>query len=113
LLIAAMLLASAAQAQDPAGADLFRKRCGGCHSMDRDKAGPNLKGVYGRPAAAGTSFPYSDALRKSGVVWNAVTLEQWLADPEKLVPGNDMPFHVEKADERALIIEYLKEMRGK
>jgi len=108
-LILGIVLACVAHAQEPPGAELFRKRCGGCHAMDRDKAGPNLKGVYGRRAASGESFPYSDALRKSGITWNAATLESWLADPEKLVPGNDMPFHVESSAERALIIAYLKQ----
>ena len=32
-----------------------------------------------------------------------------LRDPDQLVPGNDMAFHVEKADERSAIIAYLKE----
>ena len=109
----AVVWAFVAHAQDPAGAELFRKRCGGCHAMDRDKTGPNLKGVFGRPAASGASFPYSDALRKSGITWNAATLEKWLTDPEKFVPGNDMTFHVEKAEERALIIAYLKESSGR
>lgn len=109
LLFAAIFLAAAASAQDKAGADLFSRRCGGCHSMDRDKAGPSLKGVFGRPAGSGASFPYSDALKKSGVVWDATTLDRWLADPEKVAPGNDMAFHLENAAERAQIIAWLKE----
>jgi cytochrome c len=109
-----LLLASSARTEEKAGGeDLFRRRCGGCHAMDRDKTGPTLKGVYGRPAASVASFPYSDALKKSGVKWNAATLEQWLADPEKLVPGNDMAFHVESAAERAQIVAWLKETASK
>jgi cytochrome c len=103
-----LLLATTARTQDKGGADLFLRRCGGCHAMDRDKMGPNLKGVYGRRAASLESFPYSEALKKSGITWNAETLEKWLADPEKLAPGNDMAFHVESAAERAAIIDYLK-----
>ena len=95
--------------QPPAGKDLFAKRCGGCHALDRDKEGPRLGGVYGRAAAALDSFAYSEALKKSKIEWNDGTLERWLADPDQLVPGNDMAFHVEKADERSAIIAYLKE----
>ena len=51
-----------------------------------------------------------NALKKSGVRWNEETLGVWLTDTEKLVPKNDMTFHVEKADERAAIIAYLKQM---
>jgi cytochrome c len=99
---------SLAEQQPPAGKDLFAKRCGGCHALDRDKEGPRLGGVYGRVAASVESFEYSDALKKSGIVWNQETLERWLAGPDNLVPGNDMTFHVEKAEERDAIIAYLK-----
>jgi len=95
--------------QPPAGKDLFTKRCGGCHALDRDKEGPRLGGVYGRAAASLDSFAYSDALKKSKIVWNQESLERWLAGPDDLVPGNDMSFHVENAEERAAIIAYLKQ----
>jgi cytochrome c len=95
--------------QPPTGKDLFAKRCGGCHALDRDKEGPRLGGVYGRAAASLDSFAYSEALKKSKIEWNDATLERWLADPDQLVPGNDMAFHVEKAAERNAIIAYLKE----
>jgi cytochrome c len=95
--------------QPPAGKDLFAKRCGGCHALDRDKEGPRLSGVYGRAAASLDSFAYSDALKKSKMVWTQETLERWLADPDDLVPGNDMTFHVENAEERGAIIAYLKQ----
>jgi cytochrome c len=108
-----LLVASTARTQDKGAADLFLRRCGGCHAMDRDKMGPNLKGVYGRPAASLASFPYSDALKKSGITWNAESLEKWLTNPEQLVPGNDMAFHVESAAERTAIIDYLKATPGK
>lgn len=92
-----------------AGKELFDKRCGGCHALDRDKEGPRLGGVYGRTAGAVDTFEYSAALRQSHVVWNETALDKWLAGPESLVPGNDMAFRVEKAEERRAIIAYLKE----
>jgi cytochrome c len=95
------------------GKDTFEKRCGGCHTLERDKEGPRLRGIYGRVAGSIDSFQYSEALKKSKITWTDETLEQWLADPEKLVPGNDMTFHVEKAAERAEIIAYLRENSGK
>jgi cytochrome c len=95
--------------QPPAGKDLFAKRCGGCHALDRDKEGPRLGGVYGRAAASLDSFAYSDALKKSKIVWNRETLERWLAGPDDLVPGNDMTIHIESAEERGAIIAYLKQ----
>ena len=108
--LAAVAVGCALLAQDtPAsGERLFEKRCGGCHSLDRDLEGPRLHGVYGRKAGSLDSFSYSDALRKSKIKWDRESLEKWLADPEQLVPGNDMAFRLEKADERRAIIEYLK-----
>jgi len=91
------------------GKELFEKRCSGCHALDRDKEGPRLRGVYGRVAGSVDSFQYSEALKKSKITWTDETLEQWLTDTEKLVPGNDMTFHVEKGAERTDIIAYLKQ----
>ena len=94
------------------GKELFEKRCGGCHSLDRDKEGPRLRGVYGRSAGSVDSFQYSEALEKSKIKWTEATLEKWLTDTEKLVPDNDMAFHVEKPEERTEIIAYLKQNSG-
>jgi cytochrome c len=114
LLLAELTLSDVGRAQSPAsGKELFEKRCGGCHALDRDKEGPQLHGVYGRKAASVESFQYSDALKKSNIVWMNETLERWLTDTGKLVPNNDMTFHVEKADERQAIIAYLKQDSGK
>ena len=97
----------------PRGKEIFEKRCGGCHSPDRDQEGPRLRGVYGRASGSVETFKYSDALKKAHTVWNAESLDKWLIDPDKLIPDNDMAFQVEKADERREIITYLKELSGK
>jgi cytochrome c len=113
LLVAVSSLSVSTRAQSPAdGKALFEKRCGGCHALDRDKEGPSLGGVYGRTAGSLESFQYSDALKKSKIKWSEDTLNKWLTDTEKLVPNNDMTFHVEKADERSQIIAYLKQNSG-
>jgi cytochrome c len=113
LLAAGSNLSVSARAQARAdGKALFEKRCGGCHALDRDKEGPRLGGVYGRNAGSINSFQYSDALKSSKIKWADDTLDKWLTDTEKLVPNNDMGFHVEKADERRDIIAYLKQTSG-
>lgn len=113
--MASSILSTSGQAQTTGkhGKELFEKRCGGCHALDRDKEGPRLGGVYGRPAAAVTSFDYSAGLQKSKIKWTDDTLDKWLTDPEKLVPDNDMTFQVESAYERREIISYLKQNSGK
>ena len=95
------------------GHQLFDKRCGGCHSLDNDKEGPRLRGVYGRKAGAVPSFKYSEAVGKAGITWDDVSLDKWLADPDKFIPDADMDFHLEKADERADVIAYLKQLSNK
>lgn len=92
------------------GKELFEKRCGGCHSLDNDKEGPHLRGVYGRKAGSVPGFKYSDAMKNASLTWDAASLDRWLTDTESVVPDNDMDFHVPKADERADIIEFLRVM---
>ena len=107
-------LSTAGRAQTTgSGKELFEKRCGGCHALDGDKEGPRLRGVYGRVAASLDSFKYSDALKKSKIMWTDERLDKWLTDTEKLVPNNDMTFHVERPEERGEIIAYLKQNSGK
>jgi cytochrome c len=95
------------------GKELFEKRCGGCHALDKDKEGPRLGNVFGRKAGAITTFKYSDSLKSAPVVWNAVTLDKWLVDTDSVIPDNDMDFHVPKAEERADIIQFLRASSGK
>jgi cytochrome c len=114
LLIAGTSFSASSRAADqPDGRATFEKRCGGCHALDRDKEGPRLGGVYGRTAGSVDSFQYSDALKNSKVVWADDTLDRWLTDTEKLVPNNDMSFHVQSAEERKAVIAYLKISSGK
>lgn len=108
------VLAKPGLAQDPAkGKDLFERRCGGCHSLDRDKEGPRLRDVYGRVSGAVSSFKYSDALKNAHITWSSDSLDKWLTDTDKLVPDNDMTFRVVSPDERSAIIAYLKQLSGK
>jgi cytochrome c len=95
------------------GKELFEKRCSGCHALDKEKEGPRLRGVYGRTSGTVPSFNYSEAIKAAHVTWDATTLDKWLADPETVVPDNDMAFQLVKADERAEIIAYLKQLSYK
>ncbi len=96
-----------------AGKALFERRCSGCHALDKDKEGPRLGGIYGRASATVASFQYSDALRNANLVWDDKSLDRWLADPEKVAPGNNMGFQVPSPGERAEIIAYIKQASGK
>jgi len=101
------------RAQDPArGKELFEKRCTGCHALDKEKEGPRLRAVYGRTSGSVSSFNYSDAVKKARITWDAASLDKWLTDPDKVIPENDMSFQVVKAEERADIIAYLRQLSG-
>ncbi len=93
------------------GAQVY-KTCALCHAFDRNGAGPKHAGVVGRTAGSVPDYRYSPALQKSGIVWTDATLDKWLADPQALVPGTKMFFNLDSAQDRADVIEYLKEKGG-
>jgi len=109
-----ILSQTGAKGGDPQrGKELFEKRCGGCHSLEKDKEGPRLGNVFGRKAGTIPTFKYSDSLKSAQVVWDDASLDRWLVDTDSVVPDNDMDFHVPKADERADIIQFLRVSSGK
>ena len=87
---------------------LFEKRCTGCHSLEKNKEGPRLAGVYGRKAGSVADFSYSAELKAARITWDGATLDRWLTNPDAVVKDNDMAFHVSDARERGDIIEYLR-----
>ncbi|MBV8658305.1 MAG: c-type cytochrome [Burkholderiales bacterium] len=96
-------------AGDPTrGAALYDQRCGACHSVDNNRVGPAHRGVYGRRAGMAPDYAYSAALRSSNVVWSDVTLDRWLTNPEKLIPGQLMNYSVASAQDRSDLIAFLK-----
>ena len=71
--------------------------------------GPSLAGVYGRKAGAVAGFQYSDAMKGSGLAWNAGNLDSFLANPTGKVPGTLMGFAgIKDAAQRKAVIDYLK-----
>lgn len=99
-------------AGDPTrGAQAFQE-CAMCHSVEpgRHLTGPSLAHVWGKKAASAEGFGrYSEALQRSGVVWNEKTLNQWLTNPQAFVPGNAMAFPgISDAASRTDVIAYLK-----
>ncbi len=111
--LAALVFSAAAVAAGDAarGAQAFRA-CAGCHSLapSDHRTGPSLAGVFGRRAGAAEGFRrYSEALRKSGVVWTAQTLNAWLREPAAVISGTTMAFPgLPDARARADLIAYLQ-----
>lgn len=106
--------ASTHQAGDTArGKMVFERRCTGCHALDENREGPQLRTVFGRTAGSVAGFKYSASVARLGLTWNPETLDRWLADPDAMVPGNDMSFATPKAADRKDLIAYLQQQAGK
>jgi cytochrome c len=102
--------ATAAAAGDPAKGEAIYSRCAACHALAYDRTGPRHCGLIGRRAGAIPGFAYSRAMARSGLVWDRKTLDRFLSDPMKTVPGTSMGYAgVKDAREREDLIAYLGE----
>ncbi|GEC15430.1 hypothetical protein NWI01_13220 [Nitrobacter winogradskyi] len=91
------------------GQQLFSETCAACHGLDKNKAGPNLAGVFERKAGSAARYKYSSALAQSGIHWSADNLDRWLTNPRKFIAGVRMPARVPNASARRDIIAFLKQ----
>jgi cytochrome c len=110
--LACLVASSLAPAQDVERGRRLFEECAACHAPDISNAenvGPNLAGVIGRRAGTRDDFRYSGPLKRSGVEWNRASLEQFIADPQALVPGNRMPYSgMPDAADRKALMDYLE-----
>jgi len=114
VLIVAVTLAAAGTARadgDAARGEKKFEECAACHKIEHGEndLGPSLRGVFGRKAGTLADFRYSPALKRSGITWTVQTLDAYLADPQKAVPANRMPYAgLADASDRADLIAYLQ-----
>jgi cytochrome c len=100
-------------ARPPDGATLFKQQCATCHTInpaDPARQGPSLSGIVGRPAGKADGFRYSAGFAEASFVWDDARLDTYLTNPQAMVPGSNMAYRQPKAETRAAIIAYLKEM---
>ena len=102
--------AAATPGADPDKGKAAFEQCAACHSLGEagDHDGPTLKSVFGRKAGSLEDYRYSTAMKRSAVTWDAMTLDQYVMDPQAFIPGNRMAFAgiTDKA-ERDDLIAYL------
>jgi cytochrome c len=111
--LAAVPAAAAGDAEK--GAKVFKK-CAACHvaTEEKNKVGPHLVGIFGRPAASVEGYKYSDAMKASGIVWSVETLTAYVRAPKEVVPGGKMVFAGLKKDEEiADLLAFLEEATKK
>jgi cytochrome c len=104
-----------AEAEQAAGRKLFSDHCAICHTQVAGVRayGPTLNGVVGRPAGSTAGFPYSDALKQSGLTWTDENLRKWIADPAHMVPNTLMPHPaIPDEAERIYLVAYLKTLKA-
>ena len=116
-LIWAMALVAAAGAaradSDAARGEKRFEECVACHKLEAgaNDVGPSLHGLFNRKAGELADFRYSPALKRSGITWTAQTLDTFIADPQKIVPANRMPYAgMLDAGDRADLIAYLQKV---
>ena len=108
----ALPFAALLAAADPDNGAKIAKKCIGCHSVnqgEKDKVGPNLWGIVGRPIAAREGYAYSDALKALDGDWTYERLDAFIADPKGFAPGTKMSFGgIKKAEDRADLVAWLR-----
>jgi len=110
--IALLAFTGNALAQDAAAGEKVFAKCRACHQVGetaKNLVGPKLNGVFGRKAGSIDGFSYSDANKKSGVVWDEAVFAKYIKDPKAAMPGNKMAFVGIKNDkEIGDLIAFLK-----
>lgn len=91
--------------------------CASCHEVGpsaRHGFGPQLNQLRGRKAGSLSDYAYSEAMRKSGLVWDTATLTALIKSPSGTVPGTKMRFLGFGYNERKVadLLAYLESAQG-
>ena len=101
--------------EDVSGQQAFNNACRTCHMVKEgdNRLGPNLHKVVGRKAGSLRDYGFSSAMKEAGFVWNEEKLDRFIANPDEVVPGNNMkPYGgLSSGDDRKKIIAFLAQSR--
>jgi cytochrome c len=108
LMVVATAPSRAADADPEHGAQIYQ-RCLACHSLEYNRSGPKHCGLFGRQAGTLPGYAYSKAMKASGITWSELSLDRFLENPLKTLPGTKMAYAgVKDPQERADLIVYLR-----
>jgi cytochrome c len=103
-------IAKGALTGDPKVGEVVYTRCFACHALTYNRTGPKHCGLLGRRAGSVPGFQYSAAMKRANWIWDKKTLDRFLANPMKAVPGTTMGYAgVKDRQERADLIAYLEQ----
>ena len=112
LLAASQFALAAPLTGNPKNGALLFQRCASCHAVGKYASagyGPQLNGIIGRRAASTTDYKYSEAMKKSGLVWDEKTLAAYIRAPHDVVPGTNMRFWGVKDEQQvADLLSYMR-----
>ncbi len=119
LSVAGIMFAVASQALaagDIAKGKKLAKKCKSCHTMNeggKNRLGPNLFGILGKPAGGVEGYKYSKAMSSSGIIWDESTFTEFITKPKKVIKGTKMSFKgIKKATQRADLLAYFSTLRS-
>ncbi|MCW2275866.1 c-type cytochrome [Rhodoblastus acidophilus] len=106
--------AGVGDAGDPAAGEKIFQKCHACHNIGPDAknaVAPVLNGISGRHSGAYPGYAYSDANKNSGITWDEATFKDYIAAPQKKIPGTKMTFpglpnEKDRDDIWAFLIQY-------
>lgn len=111
IMLATSLSMPATAAGDAAKGKAVFAKCAICHDVRPgvNKMGPSLAKLFGRKSGSLAGYAYSPAMRNANRVWNAQTLDAYLTQPMKSVPGTKMAFAgLANPQDRANVIAFLQ-----
>jgi len=90
---------------------VFNNACRTCHTIKEgdNRLGPNLYKIIGRKAGSLPDYNYSSAMKGAGFVWDEEKLEHFIANPDEVVPGNNMkPYSgLASTDDKTKVMAFL------